>query len=401
MKEIPLFLLLATLSFVCVDGQVQRKRVNESKKLTYIFLAAFIAVIFFCLLYCIKKICPRVDMYSPLELDEIRLERAQDREGKLAMKIDKMKSKLANLRKTRTEVQTRKDIAANIEDRVDKFNAKGRAVYGDAWEGKNGAVPIRELVKIPESDVRAMQMEAQAIVTARKEEEKQDLWDLWHKDDVELGNRSGANDVIAGAGKREKETSSPKPSERLIKSSKTSQPRREGNMPSASRSPLSPPPAGIKPPTKRPPPPASKARDTSTIHLPSNSSSAGVIKRFGSKKFIGPPSDDDSGTDQPVLKVPSRSAPSGAITKNTETVGGDGGAPMVIDRSKMTVKVPAHLMKKYPPVNSSNVRNENQQHQRTSVNQRKPRPPIAPPPGPPPSHAFTSSTRQASDRKLK
>lgn len=51
-----------------------------------------------------------------------------------------------------------------------------RAVYGDAWEGKNGAVPIRELVKIPESDVRAMQMEAQAIVTARKEEEKQDLW---------------------------------------------------------------------------------------------------------------------------------------------------------------------------------------------------------------------------------
>lgn len=30
-------------------------------------------------------------MYSPLELDEIRLERANDREGKLAMKIDKMK----------------------------------------------------------------------------------------------------------------------------------------------------------------------------------------------------------------------------------------------------------------------------------------------------------------------
>jgi hypothetical protein len=51
-----------------------------------------------------------------------------------------------------------------------------RQVYGEAWEGSNGAVPIRELVKIPDSDVRAMQMEAQAIVTARKEEEKQDLW---------------------------------------------------------------------------------------------------------------------------------------------------------------------------------------------------------------------------------
>lgn len=51
-----------------------------------------------------------------------------------------------------------------------------RSIYGDAWEGQHGAVPIRELVKIPESDVRAMQLEAQAIVTARKQEEKQDLW---------------------------------------------------------------------------------------------------------------------------------------------------------------------------------------------------------------------------------
>jgi hypothetical protein len=32
-------------------------------------------------------------MYTPLELDEIRLERAQDREGLLANKIDKMKVK--------------------------------------------------------------------------------------------------------------------------------------------------------------------------------------------------------------------------------------------------------------------------------------------------------------------
>jgi hypothetical protein len=53
---------------------------------------------------------------------------------------------------------------------------QSRDIYGDAWEGKNGAVPIRELVKIPDTDVKAMQMEAQAIVTARKEEEKKDLW---------------------------------------------------------------------------------------------------------------------------------------------------------------------------------------------------------------------------------
>lgn len=36
-------------------------------------------------------------MYSPLELDEIRLERATDREGILAGKIDKMKVPLGNM----------------------------------------------------------------------------------------------------------------------------------------------------------------------------------------------------------------------------------------------------------------------------------------------------------------
>lgn len=56
------------------------------------------------------------------------------------------------------------------------FDIFDRDIYGDAWEGKNGAVPIRELVKIPDTEVRSMQLEAQAIVTARKQEEEKDLW---------------------------------------------------------------------------------------------------------------------------------------------------------------------------------------------------------------------------------
>lgn len=35
-------------------------------------------------------------------------------------------NKLSDMRKTRTEVQTRRDIANSIEERVDKFNTKGR-----------------------------------------------------------------------------------------------------------------------------------------------------------------------------------------------------------------------------------------------------------------------------------
>ena len=80
------------------------------------------------------------------------------------------------MRKARTELHTRRDVAASIEDRIDRFNEKGKKIYGDAWDGNNGTVPIRDLVKIPDSEVKSMQMEAQAIVTARKEEEKKDLW---------------------------------------------------------------------------------------------------------------------------------------------------------------------------------------------------------------------------------
>lgn len=190
-----LILLVMSISFVSIDAQIRKQKVVESKKLTYVFLAMFVAALFFCVMYCMKKICPRVDMYSPLELDEIRLERAADREGVLSSKIDKMKNKLSNMRKQKTEVQTRRDIATSIEERVHKFNTKGRDIYGDAWEGKNGAVPIRELVKLPDTDVHAMQLEAQAIVTARKEEEKKDLWDLWNKDDDDDVEQGGSKKI--------------------------------------------------------------------------------------------------------------------------------------------------------------------------------------------------------------
>lgn len=127
-----------------------------------------------------------------------------------------------------------------------------------------------------------------------------------------------------------------------------------------------------------------------------------MIKNFGSKKFTGH-SDDDSGTEHSAKKLPISVVKAVSKSYTADTLGGDGVAPMVIDRSKskVKVKVPAHLMKKYSLANS---KQQGQQGQSPApprggggVNNRKPLPPIAPPPGPPPSSAFRSSE---ADRKL-
>lgn len=65
------------------------------------------------------------------------------------------------MRRTRTEIETRRDISSAVEDRLEKFNDKGRCVYpiyslilalivcmlsqiyGEAWDGGNGTVPVR------------------------------------------------------------------------------------------------------------------------------------------------------------------------------------------------------------------------------------------------------------------
>ena len=111
-----------------------------------------------------------------------------------------IKKKLTLHRKRKTELQTKRDIAATIEDRIESYNDKGRyevtsilymddvlcnrRIYGPAWDegiGNEESFPIkyirriiislivltecRELVSLPEHEIRALRIEAQNIIT--------------------------------------------------------------------------------------------------------------------------------------------------------------------------------------------------------------------------------------------
>lgn len=109
--------------------------------------------------------------------------------------------------------------------------------------------------------------------------------------------------------------------------------------------------------------------------------------------------DDDCSSGQAATGKKVRSAPAPppprAPASLSNTIGGDGGAPLALNRSK--VKVPVQLMKKNPPLTAGLAPPAG-----AGVSNRKPPPPIAPPPGPPPSHAArSSSTSSVADRKFK
>jgi hypothetical protein len=161
-----------------------------------IFLAIFLAATCMCCIYVCSRIFPDGPIFSPIELDDIRIGRVHEAESGLQQQIEGLQGRLAAQRMKRTNLETQRDIAATVEDRVEKFNAKGQSIYGDAWDEKEGeSIAIKELVTIPETEIREMRIEAQNIVTSRKADEEKDLWNIWNKfkDDPNKKDAGGAS----------------------------------------------------------------------------------------------------------------------------------------------------------------------------------------------------------------
>lgn len=107
---------------------------------TVVIIAAVIGFSFFGCAYICKRVFPDEPLFTPLELDDIRIERETDIESALSSQIDNLKvsslllsrlfkrfkKKLTLHRKRKTELQTKRDIAATIEDRIESYNDKGR-----------------------------------------------------------------------------------------------------------------------------------------------------------------------------------------------------------------------------------------------------------------------------------
>jgi hypothetical protein len=109
-----------------------------------ILVAFIVAAIFACCMYLRYKICPDEDeMFTDLQLEEIRLERVSEKEKTLLGRMSQMKvcllnsfllelidtqQKLSDIRKKKTNIETRRDITKVVEERLDTFNEKGRSV---------------------------------------------------------------------------------------------------------------------------------------------------------------------------------------------------------------------------------------------------------------------------------
>ena len=162
--------------------------------------SAFMAVIMiggcvYAVAYCIRQAFPDgTRLYSALELDDIRLDRASEFELGIENKINILKKKLQFSRQKKTEILVRKDIEEQLGDKLDKFNSKGMSIYGNMWD--SGEVPIRDLISIPEKELRSLQVEAQNIVTQRKAEEERDLWKLWNETKTKLSPPSSPRSLL-------------------------------------------------------------------------------------------------------------------------------------------------------------------------------------------------------------
>jgi hypothetical protein len=138
----------------------------------------------FCCWYCWRQVFPRENMFTALELDDIRLERIDERESFLKKQMKNIQTKLVNYRTKKTEIQVRRDMTEKLEENLSAFNDKGLRIYGDQWEtGK-----VKEMLSLPDKEVQNIKIEAQNILTQRKAEEQRDMWKLW--DDYRVTDKS-------------------------------------------------------------------------------------------------------------------------------------------------------------------------------------------------------------------
>ena len=54
-----------------------------------------------------------------------------------------------------------------MDEKLEAFNARGIDIYGSAWDNadEDTAVPIRDLIVLPQDEIRRLRIEAQNIIT--------------------------------------------------------------------------------------------------------------------------------------------------------------------------------------------------------------------------------------------
>ncbi|KAG5193034.1 hypothetical protein JKP88DRAFT_272334 [Tribonema minus] len=130
-----------------------------------LIVVAVILFLVICSLYTLFR-PRRPRMFTPLELDEIRLRKEEEREAALDEKIQAMQQR-KKMHSTNRMMLTARTKTARVVDEEGgaDWDEKGRAVYGSAWDEPNdGNLPLRELFNLPDEEIRAAKAQAAQLV---------------------------------------------------------------------------------------------------------------------------------------------------------------------------------------------------------------------------------------------
>ena len=104
--------------FDLVDGvsrsQKQKRAQDFQDALIGTLSGIFFMIMLFGCYYCWNQVFPRENMFTSLELDDIRLERLDERESMLNKKLETIQNQLTFHRRKKTEVQIRRDVTGKF-----------------------------------------------------------------------------------------------------------------------------------------------------------------------------------------------------------------------------------------------------------------------------------------------
>ncbi|CAM9678610.1 unnamed protein product [Chrysoparadoxa australica] len=110
----------------------------------------------------------RERMFTPAELDEIRIRKETERTALLDAKIEKLQSQRRRHLQIKAQLTERKETHEYMQQSENEWDTRGRHIYGQAWDTEiDGNMPIKDLMRLSEEELRDIRIAAANRVRAQ------------------------------------------------------------------------------------------------------------------------------------------------------------------------------------------------------------------------------------------
>ncbi|CAM9948008.1 unnamed protein product [Scytosiphon promiscuus] len=128
----------------------------------FILLGIVVVLVVVCILFQAR---PRPEAYSHEELTQIRIDRELAKEEVLEEKAHQLKGRARIHRRNRLILSARKDADLMLQSAQERWDARGRSIYGDAWDDpQDGNLPLRTLFNLPSQEIDLVREEAKRLL---------------------------------------------------------------------------------------------------------------------------------------------------------------------------------------------------------------------------------------------